>query len=98
MEISARLMGSNEFDGNAFREQIEQIIMRKDGHLEFIFTDGHTETTEYSTKRQSPGWSAERRAAFEAKPRKVYTEEERKAMSEKMKKIRSERYWNSKRK
>ena len=53
-------------------------------------------TTRYSIKRKMPGWTAERRAAFEARPKREISEEQRKAMSERMKQIRREKYWNSK--
>ena len=96
MEIAAGLMGLPEFDGDAFREQVDHITMVKSGLLEFNFTDGHTEEAEYSTKRKMPGWTAERRAAFEARPKREVSEEQRKAMSERMKQIRREKYWNSK--
>ena len=98
MEIAAGLMGLGEFDGDAFREKVDHITMVRSGLLEFTFTDGHTEEAEYSTKRQMPGWSADRRAAFQARPKRVYTEEQRKAASERMKRIRKERgdNWNSK--
>ena len=98
MEIAAGLMELDEFDGDAFREQVDHITMVKSGLLEFTFTDGHVAEAEYSTKRQMPGWSEERRAAFQARPKRVYTEEQRKAASERMKRIRKERgdNWNSK--
>jgi len=96
MEIAAGLMGTPEFDGDTFREQVDHITMVKSGLLEFTFTDGHTEEAEYSTKRKGKPWSAERRAAFEAQPKRVVSDEQRKAMSERMKQIRRERHWNSK--
>ena len=98
MEIAATLMGLNEFDGDAFREQVDHVTMVKSGLLEFTFIDGHAEKAEYSTKRQMPGWSEERRAAFQARPKRVYTEEQWKAASERMKQIRKERgkNWSSK--
>ena len=96
MEIAAGLMGLPEFDGDAFREQVDHITMVRSGLLEFTFTDGHTEEAEYSIKRKMPGWTAERRAAFEARPKREISEEQRKAMSERMKQIRREKYWNSK--
>ena len=52
MEIAAGLMDLPEFDGDAFREQVDYITMVKSGLLEFNFTDGHTEEAEYSTKRK----------------------------------------------
>ena len=51
---------------------------------------------DYDTTIKKPRWSAERRARFEAAPKREYSSERRKQMSERMKKIRSEKYWNSK--
>ena len=96
MEISARLMGTPEFDGDAFREQVDCITMVKSGLLEFSFTDGHTEEAEYSTKRKGKPWTEEQRAKFKESIKGSYTPERRKAMSEHMKQIRRERHWSSK--
>ena len=46
MEIAAGLMGLPDFDGDAFREQVDHITMVKSGLLEFTFADGHTEAPE----------------------------------------------------
>ena len=96
MEIAAGLMGLPEFDGDAFREQVDHITMVKSGLLEFTFTDGHTEEAEYSTKRKGKPWTEEQRAKFKESIKGSYTPESRKAMSEHMKQVRRERYWNSK--
>ena len=96
MEISARLMGTPEFDGDAFRDQVDCITMVKSGLLKFSFTDGHTEEAEYSTKRKGKPWTEEQRAKFKESIKGSYTPERRKAMSEHMKQIRRERHWNSK--
>ena len=96
MEIAAGLMGLPEFDGDAFREQVDHITMVKSGLLEFTFTDGHTEEAEYSTKRKGKPWTEEQRAKFKESIKGSYTPERRKAMSEHMKQVRRERYWNSK--
>lgn len=96
MEIAAGLMGLPEFDGDAFREQVDHITMVKSGLLEFTFTDGHTEEAEYSTKRKGKPWTEEQRAKFKESIKGSYTPERRKAMSEHMKHVRRERYWNSK--
>lgn len=96
MGIAAGLMGLPEFDGDAFREQVDHITMVKSGLLEFTFTDGHTEEAEYSTKRKGKPWTEEHRAKFKESIKDSYTPERRKAMSEHMKQVRRERYWNSK--
>ena len=96
MEIAADLMDLPEFDGDAFREQVDHITMVKSGLLEFTFTDGHTEEAEYSTKRKGKPWTEEQRAKFKESIKGSYTPERRKAMSEHMKQVRRERHWNSK--
>ena len=95
MDITARVMGLPEFDGDAFREQVDHITMVKSGLLEYTFADGHTEEAEYSTKRKRPPWSEEQRAKFKESVKGTYTPERRQAMSEHMKQVRSERHWSS---
>ena len=98
MEITARVMGTSEFDGDAFRDQVDHITMVESGLLEYTFLDGHTQTAEYSTDRPSHPWTEEQRAKFKESTKDIYTPEHRKAMSEHMKKVRSEKFWASKRK
>ena len=98
MEITARVMGTSEFDGDAFRDQVDHITMVESGLLEYTFLDGHTQTAEYSTDRPSHPWTEEQRAMFKESTKDIYTPERRKAMSEHMKKVRSEKFWASKRK
>lgn len=98
MEITAQVMGTPEFDGDAFREQVDHITMVESGKLEYTFLDGHTQEAEYSTEKPSHPWSEEQRAKFKESTKDIYTPERRKAMSEHMKKVRSEKHWASKRK
>lgn len=98
MEITAQVMGTPEFDGDAFRERVDHITMVESGKLEYTFLDGHTQEAEYSTEKPSHPWSDEQRAKFMESTKDIYTPERRKAMSEHMKKVRSEKHWASKRK
>ena len=98
MEITAQVMGTPEFDGDAFRERVAHITMVESGKLEYTFLDGHTQEAEYSTEKPSHPWSKEQRAKFKESVKGSYTPERRKAMSEHMKKVRSEKHWASKRK
>lgn len=98
MEITAQVMGTPEFDGDAFREQVDHITMVESGKLKYTFLDGHTQEAEYSTEKPSHPWSEEQRAKFKESTKDIYTPERRKAMSEHMKKVRSEKHWASKRK
>lgn len=94
--ICAKVLGLPEFDAAVFTENIEKITVAPGGHLTFTFKDGHEVQEDYDTTIKKPRWSAERRARFEAAPKREYSSERRKQMSERMKKIRSEKYWNSK--
>lgn len=96
MKITSQVMGTPEFDGDAFKKQIGHITLVKTGLLEFTFLDSHTQTAEYSTKRKGYNWSDEQRAKFMESIKDDYTPERRKAMSENMKRIRSEKFWASK--
>ena len=98
MEITAQVMGTPEFDGDAFRERVDHITMVESGKLEYTFLDGHTQEAEYSTEKPSHPWSEEQRAKFKESVKGSYTPERRKAMSEHMKNVRSEKHWASKRK
>lgn len=98
MEITAKVMGTPEFDGDAFRAQVDHITMVESGKLEYTFLDGHTQEAEYSTERPGNAWTDEQRAKFKESIKGSYTPERRKAMSEHMKKVRSEKHWASKRK
>lgn len=98
MEITAQVMGTPEFDGAAFKEQVDHITMVESGKLEYTFLDGHAQKAEYSTEKPSHPWSEEQRAKFKESVKGSYTPERRKAMSEHMKKVRSEKHWASKRK
>lgn len=98
MEITAQVMGTPEFDGDAFREQVAHITMVESGKLEYTFLDGHTQDAEYSTEKPSHPWTEEQRAKFKESVKGSYTPERCKAMSEHMKKLRSEKHWPSKRK
>lgn len=42
--ISAHMMGTDTFDGEAFKSAVEAITVLPDGSLEYRFTDGRTKT------------------------------------------------------
>ena len=98
MEITAKVMGTPEFDGDAFREQVDHITMVESGKLEYTFLDGRTQPAEYSTEKPGHPWTEEHRARFKESTKGLYTPERRKAIGERMKKVRSEKHWASKRK
>ena len=61
----------------------------------FVFTNGDTKTTTYSTKRRMPKWTEDRKKKQSETIRAAFTEERRQKMSKSMKKVRRERYWHS---
>jgi len=97
-EITASVMGLEEHDADAFKEQVEYISVSDDMKLTFHFFDGRKPVVQYNTKRQGTPWTEERHRKFSASMQGKYTEERREAMSRKMKQIRSEKHWSSKRK
>lgn len=68
--VSAKVLGLDEFDSNAFDEQIEKVIVVGDDLLEFHFNDGKiiSEKWEYNARKE------------------YWTEEKRKERGEKLKK------------
>ena len=96
--MSAEVLGLPEFDETVFLERVDHITVDNQKQLTFSMKDGSSVQRVWNVKRQSPKWSPERRAKFEAAPKRVYTEEERKAIGDRARKIRSEKHWNNKRK
>ena len=96
--LTADVLGLTEFDESVFIEKVDHVTVDNQKQLTFSLKDGTEITRTWEVKRQSPKWSPERRAAFEAKPKREYTEEQRRAISERVKKTRREKYWSSKRK
>lgn len=90
-QIFAKLLETEDFDENAFRDQIERITVQPGGQLDVSFINGRVERVEYSTKRTTHSWSEEQRAKMTEVLKNAYPPERRAAMSEKMKQIRKER-------
>lgn len=94
--MAAEVLGLPEFDETVFLERVDQITVDNQKQLTFIMKDGSNVQRVWNVKRQSPKWSLERRAKFEAAPKRIYTEEERKAIGDRVRKIRSEKHWSNK--
>ena len=86
----------SEFDETVFLERVDHITVDNQKHLTFTMKDGSNVQRVWNVKRQSPKWSPERRAKFDAAPKRVYTEEERKAIGDRVRKIRREKHWSNK--
>ena len=95
MGLTAKGMGTPEFDGDTFRAQVGHISVSTEMSLTYHFLDGHEESVQYDFRYQGRPWTEEQRAKFKESIKGTFTEERRRAMSEKMKKIRSEKYWVS---
>ena len=59
--MSAKVLGLDEFDSNAFDEQIKKVIVIGDDLLEFHFNDGKiiSEKWEYNARKEY--WTEEKR-------------------------------------
>ncbi len=94
--MAAEVLGLPEFDETVFLERVDHITVDNQKQLTFTMKDGSNVQRVWNVKRQSPKWSPERRAKFDAAPKRVYTEEERKAIGDRVRKIRREKHWSNK--
>ena len=72
--VSAKVLGLDEFDSNAFDEQIEKVIVVGDDLLEFHFNDGKivSEKWEYNARKEY--WTEEKKKERAEKLRKMWRE------------------------
>ena len=72
--VSAKVLGLDEFDSNAFDEQIEKVIVVGDDLLEFHFNDGKivSEKWEYNARKEY--WTEEKKKEKAEKLRKMWRE------------------------
>ena len=72
--VSAKVLGLDEFDSNAFDEQIEKVIVVGDDLLEFHFNDGKIigEKWEYNARKEY--WTEEKRRERGEKLKKSWRE------------------------
>ena len=94
-ELTADVLGLEEFDDDIFLEQIDHIDVRDGKVLIFVFKDGHTEVREWKFKRASHKHTEEYKAHMRELMKERWTPERREAMGEKIREIRRDRYWNS---
>ena len=67
MEISARVLGTDQFDETIFAEEVEQIRVGANNSLTFVFRDGSTTETFWTDRSRAESWTSERRAAARQK-------------------------------
>lgn len=72
--VSAKVLGLDEFDSNAFDEQIKKVIVIGDDLLEFHFNDGKiiSEKWEYNARKEY--WTEEKRRERGEKLKKIWRE------------------------
>ena len=72
--VSAKVLGLDEFDSDAFDEQIEKVIVIGDDLLEFYFNDGKivSEKWEYNARKEY--WTAEKKKERAENLRKIWRE------------------------
>ena len=90
-EVSAEVLGLPAFDEAAFLERVDRIEVDAGTVVTFILKDGSKVERKWDTRRPPSKWSEERRARFEAQPKRTYSPERRQQMSEHMKQLRKER-------
>ena len=90
-EVSAEVLGLPAFDEAAFLERVDRIEVDAGMVVTFILKDGSKVERKWDTRRPPSKWSEERRARFEAQPKRTYSPERRQQMSEHMKQLRKER-------
>lgn len=67
MEISARVLGTDQFDEIIFAEEVEQIRVGSNNLLTFVFRDGSTTQTIWADRSRAESWTSERRATAREK-------------------------------
>jgi resolvase domain protein len=94
-ELTADVLGLDEFSDEAFLDQIDHIEVEDGKFLTYFFKDGHTEVREWTYKRVTHKHTEEYKQHMSELAKARWTPERRKAMGEKVRQIRSVKYWNS---
>jgi len=90
------VLGLEERDPDAFRNQIDYLEAATPLELVYHFKDGREVHHDWPKAYPRPKWTDAQRAKFAESAKTAFPPERRQAMSEKMKQIRSERKWPSK--
>lgn len=72
--VSTKVLGLDEFDSNAFDEQIEKVIVIGDDVLEFHFNDGRIISEKWEFNGRKEYWTEERRKERGEKLKKIWRE------------------------
>jgi len=63
MAITARVLGTDCFDGDLFRERVERIEVGTENQLNYILTDGTTVATVWEDRSRRESWTEDKREA-----------------------------------
>ncbi|MDR1599674.1 MAG: recombinase family protein [Oscillospiraceae bacterium] len=63
MAKCAEILRLDAFDKNALRSNVQTILVTGHGKLDFVFADGHHESTEWKNPSRKHSWTAEMREA-----------------------------------
>lgn len=63
MAVSAEVLCLEEFDASVFLQQIQEVQVKADNNLTYIFKDGHSIDAVWRDRSRSESWSSEKRAA-----------------------------------
>lgn len=77
MAVSTEVLGLTEFDTSYFLQQIQEIQIKENNELTYLFEDGHTVDTIWKDRSRSESWTSEKRAAarevaLKQEPRRRY--------------------------
>ena len=72
--VSAKVLGLDEFDSNAFDEQIEKVIVIGDDILEFHFNDGKIISEKWEFNGRKEYWTEERKKERGEMLKKIWRE------------------------
>ena len=72
--VSAKVLGLDEFDSNAFDEQIEKIVVIGDDVLEFHFNDGRIISEKWEFNGRKEYWTEERKKERGEMLKKIWRE------------------------
>ena len=63
MAVTARVLGTDSFDGDLFRERVERIEVGTENRLTYVLTDGTTVATIWQDRSRRESWTADKREA-----------------------------------
>lgn len=93
----ADLMGTNDFDEEQFKDQVDFIVVNDEKKLEVHFYDGRIENTQVISTAKKDWWTPERRASWGEYQHSIWTPEMRKKRGEQFMQYRMQEDFEEKR-